>query len=202
VTSSAALVRLLQYQHLRVFTTSDLSTLSGLAGPAAAQALRRLAREELVVRIKRGLWMNHLAPDMNPCEAVPYLRAPWPAYVSLHSALADQGVIEDIPQVVYGVSAAIPKRYQTPAGAFHIHHLPERLMWGYDMKRIGQASYPMADPEKAFLDTVYLSLIPRSPIEMPRKRGRRWNLDRRKLRDYAGRFGFEPLSDYVRRNDF
>lgn len=197
--SAASLIRVVQKHSLRVFTTADIITLTGLSPAAATKALARLAVEDLVARIKRGVWVGKLGAEFNPYEAVAHLRAPWPAYVSLYSALADFGVVQEIPQIVYGVSAAPPKRYRTSIGEFRIHHLPERLIWGYEMKRQGQSSYPIADPEKAFLDLVYLALVPRSPLELPRKRERKWDLDKEKLGRYAARFDFEPLTNWLKK---
>jgi predicted transcriptional regulator of viral defense system len=196
--SAASLIKLIQKHALRIFTTSDIITLTGLAPAAATKALTRLAGEDLVARIKKGVWVSKLAADLNPYEAVPYLRAPWPAYVSLYSALADYDVVEEIPQVVYGVSPSAAKRYRTSIGEFSIHHLPERLIWGYEVRRQGRSSYPVAEPEKAFLDLVYLALIPRSPLELPHKRERKWNLDEEKLKRYAGRFKFKPLTNWLK----
>ncbi len=198
--SAASLLKLIHRHGLRVFTSSDIITLTGLAPAAATKALTRLAGQDLVGRIKKGVWVSKLMADMNPYEAVPYLRAPWPAYVSLYSALADYGVVEEIPHLVYAVSSATPKRYRTSIGEFSIHHLPERLIWGYEAKRQGQACYPIAEPEKAFLDLVYLALIPRSPVELPHRRERKWNLDKEKLRRYAARFKFEPLTNWLRKS--
>ncbi|MDE1977289.1 MAG: hypothetical protein KGI84_08535 [Elusimicrobia bacterium] len=195
--SAASILKLIQRHGLRVFASADIITLTGLSSAAATKALTRLAGQDLVDRIKKGVWVSKLSADLNPYEAVPYLRAPWPAYVSLYSALADYGVVEEIPHVVYAVSPALPKRYRTSIGEFSIHHLPERLMWGYEMRRQGQASYPMADPEKAFLDLAYLALVPRSPLELPHKRERRWNLNKEKLKRYAARFKFEPLTAWL-----
>lgn len=197
--SAASLLKIIQNHALRVFTTADIITLTGLAPAAATKALTRLAGEDLVARIKKGVWVSKLTVDLNPYEAVPYLRAPWPAYISLYSALADYGLVEEIPQVVYGVSAAPPKRYRTAIGEFSIHHLPERLIWGYEIKSQGQASYPVAEPEKAFLDLAYLALIPRSPLELPHRRERKWELDKAKLKRYAGRFKFKPLTNWLKR---
>lgn len=197
--SAAALLKLLAKHELRVFTTADIITLTGLAPAAATKALTRLAGEDLVSRIKKGVWVSRLSTDLNPYEAVPYLRAPWPAYTSLYSALADYGLIEEIPQVVYGVSSAPPKRYRTSIGEFSIHHLPERLIWGYEITRQGHARYPIAEPEKAFLDLIYLALIPRSPLELPHKRERKWDLDKAKLKRYADRFKFKPLTNWLKK---
>lgn len=185
---------------LRVFTTADLVTLADIRSPAATQALRRLSAQGLMRRIKRGVWVSRFSDDVHPYEAVAHLAAPWPAYVSLHSVLADCGVVEEIPQVIFVVSSGRPRRYETALGSFHVHHLPQRLIWGYAMRPVGPARCPVAEPEKAFLDLAYLALIPRSPIRFPHRRGRRWDLNRDKLLRYAKRFRFRPLGDYLRKN--
>ena len=176
--------------------------LTGLSAGTASQLLIRLSRTGAVRRLKRGVWANTLFQDLNPYEAVPHLVAPWPAYVSLYSALSDYGVIEDVPQAVYAVTTAIPRRYKTAQGDFHFHHLPERLMWGYSMRRAGSAFYPIAEPEKAFLDLCYLGLTIRSPLGLPRRREPRWNLDGAKVRAYASRFAYPPLKEYVIKEKF
>jgi len=196
--AAADLIGLFRSHRLRVFTTSDLATLAGFDGVAAAQALGRLETKGLVCRLKRGVWANRLAPGLNPYEAVAALRAPWPCYVSLYSVLADRGIIAEIPQGVYAVSASLPRSFRTPLASYSIHHLPERFMWGYEFSDTGEASYPEADAEKAFLDLAYLSLIPRSKLALPRPRGR-WALDRPKLGAYARRFGFAPLTKLLRK---
>lgn len=198
--SATSLLKLLRRHNLRVFTSADVITLTGLTSSAASKALARLSGQDLVVRVKKGVWCAKLSEGLNPYEAVPYLRAPWPAYVSLYSALADYGVVDEIPHVVYAVSSAMPKRYKTSIGEFSVHHLPQRLIWGYEIKRQGPWSYPMAHPEKAFLDLVYLALTPRSPLEFPRAREGRWNLDKKILRRYAARFQFEPLMIWLKKN--
>lgn len=129
--TSTEIFRLLQEHQFRVFTTADLITLTGLAASNATATLARLASRDLLVRIKRGVWVNKSAPDLNPYEALPHLRTPWPAYASLHSALA---------------------------------------------------------------------LTPRSPLGLPPKRGRAWKLDGSKLKRYASRFRFEPLTRWLREN--
>jgi predicted transcriptional regulator of viral defense system len=169
---------------------------------SATQSLGRLAAKGLASRLKRGLWANLLAPDLNPYEALAHLRAPWPAYVSLYSALADYGVIEEAPQIIYGVSSAPNKRFRTPIGDFRIHHLPDRLMWGYEMRGSGAGQYLMAGREKAFLDQVYLALTPRAEVGFPHKRGSAWELDRAKLLRCSKRFRFPPLDRWLWENGF
>lgn len=196
--TAAEIIQLIREQALRVFTTSDFLTFSKEAPDAATHALARLASRGLLVKLKKGIWLSKIGPEIHPYEAVPYLRAPWPAYVSLHSALADFGVVEEIPHAIYGVSSAVPKRYQTPVGEFRIHHLPQELIWGYETRQFGAGAYLMAEREKAFLDLAYLALTRRSPLELPVKRGRKWDLEGSKLREYSKRFDYRPLTQWLK----
>jgi len=86
-TSATDVLGLLRKNELRVFRTSDIATLAGVGLSAATHLLERLRIQGLVIKIKRGLWLNGHSPGPNSFELVPYLTAPWPSYVSLHSAL-------------------------------------------------------------------------------------------------------------------
>jgi predicted transcriptional regulator of viral defense system len=198
--TSSEIIRLLREHNLRIFTTADFITLSGLKDVNATKALVRLAVQNLVVRIKRGVWANKLVSDLNPYEAVPFLRSPWPAYVSLYSALADYGVVEEIPHLIYAVTSTMPRKYSTTLGEFRFHHLPQPLIWGFEIRQMGAGQYPMAEQEKAFLDLVYLALTPRSVLRLPYKRERTWDLDKIKLTAYARRFDYEPMERWLKAN--
>jgi predicted transcriptional regulator of viral defense system len=198
--TATEIIGILRRNNLRVFTTADIITLSGLTDVTTTQHLLRLASQNIIVRIKRGVWVNKLVADLNPYEAVPFLRAPWPAYVSLHSALADYGVVQEIPHVIYAVTSTMPRQYSTAIGEFRFHHLPERLIWGFEVRQTGLGHYPVADREKAFLDLIYLALTPRSPLQLPHKRGRTWELDKAKLSVYAKRFQYTPLESWLKAN--
>lgn len=196
--SASDVLGTLRKSGLRIFRTGDFALLTGLKGTAAVKALARLEKREWLIKLRRGLWASRLAGDLNPYEMVPHLTSPWPSYVSLHSILSDEGVIEEIPHVAYAVTSGRPAIYRTPLGQIHVHHLPSAMLWGYSMRRSGGGTYPAADREKAFLDLVYLALSRRSPLKLPPKRGRSWKLDRDKLRAYARRFKHPGLSLYLK----
>lgn len=190
--SGLDLIRILHDHRLRTFTTGDFQTLTRLSSVAAAQALRRLAGRKLVLKMKRGLWVNQLA-NIHVFEVVPYLTLPWLSYVSLYSALSQYGIVAEVPHVIYAVTCGPPSKYKTAVGDFFFHHLPNHLMWGYEVRKEGESTYVIAEPEKAFLDLVYLALIPRSLLRLPTKRERRWKLDTTKLKKYVRRFQFQPM---------
>ncbi len=196
--SATGLLKALQTKGLRTFTTADVITLLDMTPTAATQALRRLAAQGLLASLKRGVWVNRMLADLHPYEAITHLSAPWPSYISLYSALSYHGIVEEVPQTVYAVTTGRGGKLKNPLGTYHLHHLPPRLLWGFRLEKQGSASFPMAEPEKAFLDLAYLGLIPRSPLGMPYTRNKRWELDVDKLTTYAKRFRYPPLMNYLR----
>jgi predicted transcriptional regulator of viral defense system len=136
-----------------VVTTSDAAAALGLRIDAASQTLRRLRRAGLVFSLRRGLWAIDAVPD-RLCVAE-YVAAPYPAYVSLQTALYLRGMIEQIPQVVYVVSLARSAKVVAAETAFSIHHLPPDLFGGFDLDT--KTGAKLARPEKALFDVAYLS---------------------------------------------
>lgn len=140
---------------LPVIETREAAARLGLAVAAANQQLSRLERSGLVLRLRRGLWA--LRRDVDPFVLPAYLTAPFPAYVSLWSALARHGMIEQIPRQVYVASLARTQHISTALGEFSIHHIAPELFQGYEHLAGGGH---LAGPEKALFDTVYV-LVPR-----------------------------------------
>lgn len=188
---------LIKSQGLRFFRTSDILTLTGLKASATTQALQRLAGKGLLTQLKRGVWANRLADPLDPAEAVQHITFPSPSYISLYTALSRQGAIDDVPRAVYAVTTGRPTRLHTPLADFHIHHLPARLFWGFQQSHSSGGTFPMAEKEKAFLDLTYLGLTPRSPLGVPYSRRKKWDMDPDKIRRYAARFDFPPLTKHL-----
>jgi hypothetical protein len=106
-------------------------------------------------------------------------------------------VTEEVPSVIYGITAGRPLRLKNSLGEFRFHHLPGPLFWGYAPAG-AYRNYALAEPEKAFLDLVYLGLHPRSPLGLPFSRHGRWPLDMQKLHRYAQKFRSRKLNGYIR----
>ncbi len=190
--TAARLIQKLRENRLRVFTTRTAATLLGVSPSAASQLLNRLAREKLLLRLKRGIWANLLAPSLRIEEAVPYLTDPWISYVSLYSALSEHGLIAEVPRQVYGVTAGRPGCWDTSLGRVSLHHIPADQVWGFEMKRTGDGSFPLATPEKAYLDTLYLASVPRSPIQKPPFRHPP-RFDPKRMREYLKKWDLRHL---------
>jgi predicted transcriptional regulator of viral defense system len=134
-----------------VVTTEDVALRLGLTVSAATRALGRLEAAGLIVHLRRGLWS--LDPKIDPLLLPEYLTAPYPAYVSLQSALLLHGMIRQVPQVIYAASLAPTKRVKTRVGEYSIHRLAPSFYGGFASAAGGVR---LATPEKALLDVLYL----------------------------------------------
>jgi hypothetical protein len=70
-------------------------------------------------------------PDIDPFVIAPYLTAPFPAYVSLWSALSTHGMIEQIPRQVFVCSLGRARTVKTTRATYTIHHLAAEVFGGY-----------------------------------------------------------------------
>ena len=152
MTATEALARL-QALKVPVVTTADAAALLGQSVSAASQVMRRLRAAGLVVSLRKGLWSVGAAPDR--LTLVEYLSAPYPAYVSLQSALYLRGAISQIPGVVFAVSLGRSGRIVTTVGTFSVHHIPPELFGGFEY--LPDSGVKLALPEKALIDLLYLS---------------------------------------------
>ena len=133
--------------------TSDVAATLGVSPAHASTVLARLAAARHLVRVRQGVWVF---PDrVDPVALPEYLTFPFPAYVSLQSALYLHGMISQIPSVTYAVSLARTRRYPTPLGTVSVHHVGPRFFFGYE--ETGRRGGRLATPEKALVDFLYLA---------------------------------------------
>lgn len=145
-----------------VVSTRDAAARWHKSQQRAGQRLRAMEESGLALRLRRGLWA--LDPDIEPAVLAPYLTAPFPAYVSLWSALAEHGMIEQIPRHTSVASTARSQRIATPVEDLQIHRVAPELFTGYE----GSASTGyVATPEKALFDTVYVRAAAGSKAHFP-----------------------------------
>lgn len=187
-------LRRLQRLGVPVFETRDASALLEVTPANANMILRRLADQDLITHLARGRWAMGTAL---PRFALPELiSAPYPAYVSMQSALFHRGLIEQVPAVVYAVTLGKPRRVSTPLGTISFHRLPPELFVGYEIEPDGSK---IATAEKALFDTLYLAparsrLFARLPeLEIPREF--RWQ----ELRELAALVKFSRRRVHIER---
>jgi len=136
-----------------VVESRDVAALLKVSASNATAILRRLASRGMIVHLSRGRWLVDGKIDRN---ALPELiLAPYPAYISLQSALFHHGLIEQIPSVLYAITPARPRRLRTPLGTLSFHRMPPELFEGFELSSGSDAK--IATPEKALFDLLYLA---------------------------------------------
>lgn len=135
-----------------VFTTADAAIRLGVANGHASVILARLAASGQLIRLRRSVWAK--AGGVDPLALPEYLTAPFPAYVSLQSALYLHGMISQVPAVTYAVSLARTRRFTTPMGTVSVHHVQPSFFFGFEDAGHGGR---LATPEKALVDFLYLT---------------------------------------------
>ena len=176
-----------------VITTGEATAAWRVSPATAAQRLRSLGDSGVITRIRRGLWA--LEPEIDPFAVGPYLTAPRPAYVSLWSALARHGMIEQIPRSISLVSLDRARRIPTAFGVYEVHKVVPELFTGYSSEAEGVY---LALPEKALFDLVYVRTVsghvPHLPeLTLPTR------FDRKLLSHWNGRIASSRLRTLVSR---
>ncbi len=139
-----------------IFTTRELSLISGKSASVVTQSLNNLVKEGIIVKIYRGLWASELLESLSPYDVIPHLFPRQRAYISFISALHLHGIIEQIPQVMTLASTAHARIIRTKIGVFDVHRISPLFFTGFGWyKETG--NFLIAEPEKALVDSLYLS---------------------------------------------
>lgn len=176
-----------------LFETKDVAAVLQVRESNATKIASRLTNGGFILKLSRGKWA--LQRNVNTLAVAEHLTSPYPAYISLQSALYLHGMISQIPAVTYVVSLGRPRRYETPLGTFSIHHIDAEFFFGFDLDRSGR--YKIALPEKALVDLVYFSptrtrlFTSLSELEIPK--GFHWD----RAFDMAGKIRYRSRRAFV-----
>jgi predicted transcriptional regulator of viral defense system len=136
-----------------VFTTRDAAARLRIPNGHASVSLARLLAAGQLMRLRRGVWA--LPNRVDPLALPEYLTAPFPAYVSLQSALYLHGMTSQMPAITYAVTLARTRRVTTPLGTVSLHHVQPAFFFGFE--EVGRAGGRLATPEQALVDFLYLT---------------------------------------------
>jgi predicted transcriptional regulator of viral defense system len=139
-----------------VFTTHELAAVSGKSLSAVTQSLNFLEKQGLIFKIYRGIWAEAGNERVSPYSVIPFLFPRQRVYISFVSALHMHGIIEQIPQVITLASTAHTRIVKTKIGTFSVHKISPLFFNGFDWYK-GNGSFLIAEPEKALIDSLYLS---------------------------------------------
>lgn len=148
---------LLNTEGFVIFTTREFANGAGISMSAAAKRLSRLSDKKFLTRITKGVWGNTSHPYFHPLSCVPYLLGKEQGYVSFLTALHLHGVVSQIPKSIQVATTGRGRVLDSPIGRYEFFQIkPELMKQGAEWSET-QLPYLVATPEKALLDTLYLS---------------------------------------------
>lgn len=183
----------LKEKRIFLFSSLDITRLFGVSKTAASFLVYRYAKRGFIVRAKRGLYSF---ADALPPENYIANKLYEPSYISLESALSYHRVI---PETVYEITSVTPKstrRFQTLGRVFTYHTIKKSAFTGYTLEKRGGFSFMIAEPEKAFVDTLYLRML---AGEKPLRRFDKGKINKAKAIRYAELFGNTNIIGIVKR---
>jgi predicted transcriptional regulator of viral defense system len=136
------------------FTTNEISAFSGKSPSTVSQTLKYLEREKIVFKVFRGIWAETGHKKLSPYSVIPLLLPGHRGYASFTSALHMHGIIEQIPQEITVASTDHTKKIKT--AVVDIHRLTPGFFKGFGWYK-GSGDFLIAEPEKALVDSLYLS---------------------------------------------
>ena len=167
-----------------VILARELATKYKLPVASVQKALLRLKDRGLVSRVAEGVYANRLVRDIAAADFIRVLRPN--SYVSLESALGHWGLSTQTPVALTCVTTGKPIEYRVPEFAIRFRTISRNLYWGFVEKQTRYATYLLAEPEKALLDWVYLSLQGGARPSLDEIEFK--SLSKEKLVEYATRF--------------
>jgi predicted transcriptional regulator of viral defense system len=121
-----------------------------------SKVLSRQKARGLIDVVTHKVYVNKFATDFSPRDFVNILRPD--SYISLDSGLNHWGISTQSPIALTCVTTGSPREYRNHSFAIAFRRISPKLFWGFTQRRTRYAAYKIAEPEKALLDWVYLSL--------------------------------------------
>lgn len=95
-----------------------------------------------------------------------------PSYVSLETALSYYSLIPEVAMQVTSVTTKATRRFENAYGVFTYRSVKSSLFFGVQLVLVQGEKVKMAEPEKAFADTIYFFLREGKPLN---EENLRWN---------------------------
>jgi predicted transcriptional regulator of viral defense system len=131
------------------YTAINIQDITGLSKKSAYDTLERLAEQELLVKVKAGIYVPaFIEPDLEKIANEIY----YPSYVSFDTALQRRGVSDQIPYTITMATTKPPKKIILGGREVMYRRLKKELFFGYTLEK----GVYIAEAEKAVLDQLYM----------------------------------------------
>lgn len=171
------------------FTLSDVRKVSRHTEKSVRVEMSRLASSGDIVRLEKGVYCKDVAQvDWEEYACRRYA----PSYISFEYALAIHNVLSQKPVQSTLATKNRTRRVLVADRELVYRHIQPKMYWGY--ARSGR-SY-IADPEKAFLDLLYMSV--RGYANFDSEEMNLGILNKKKIREYTAKIDIVKMTEVVR----
>lgn len=143
-----------KFQSYQVFSLQDVKK---FFPNFSYRQIDRWEKKGYLLKIKQGFYT---LADQEVDQNFSFLianRIYHPSYISLEKALKYYGLIPEEVFQITSVSTKKTAEFDTPIGNFSYRHISSKLFWGYELVKVGNSKFLIAEAEKAFLDYLYLN---------------------------------------------
>ena len=181
---------------VETFRDKEFARLFQLRPEQTYGVLHRLVSVGILRRLANGRYL-FVGLSGSPAEAQPFYlgtRLVEPSYVSFWSALHYYGWTEQAPRMILFATTRVSGRRRVGSYSFRFVKLAPSRFFGYAAVRDGNLEVPLAEPEKAIVDSLYLPLTAGGmglvASALPESLA---TLDVARLQSYAARMGTRSL---------
>lgn len=167
------------------------------------QSLYRWKSKGYVQALKRNLYeltypKNESIPDYYIAQ-----RLYSPSYISLETALSYYNLIPEVPMAITSITTKPTRRFKNEHGLFIYRSVQASVFSGYQVDKVNEFDFFIAEPEKAFVDFVYFKMIDENRFDLEAERlspSQFKKLSRKKLKSHASLYQMnieEVCGDYL-----
>jgi len=174
------LLRKLENTGKAYYTPADMAKITGLSGTALKVRVSRLKKAGVIESAGRGIYT---VPGVKADPEKAANDALYPSYISFGSALSKYGVVSEVPYVLEFATTKPTRRKKIGGMNVLYRKLRKELFFGYSLA----GGVFIAEPEKAFLDLLYMKVMGKEKGLEPDKIDR-GKINRKKAMAYASKF--------------
>ena len=182
----------LKEKKIFLFTSLDVKRIFSISKIATTFLLHRYAKQGLIMRLKKGLY---LFPEAGVPDFYIANKLYEPSYISLETALSYYGIIPETVYEITSVTTKATRRFKVKDKIFSYRSLKKEVFTGYSGHQQRGSTFLMAEPEKAFVDLCYLKMISN---EKPLDRFSREKIKTTKTLRYAKLFNNKKLIKIIK----
>ena len=140
------------------FREDEFRRLLHLDASRAHRVIHRLARDGGIQRLANGRYvvLGGRGADVLGDSLFLATRFAEPSYVSFWTALSYYGWTDQAPRIVFVANLRRSGSRAVEAHRIRLVRLPTKRFFGYEMARAGSVAFPIAQGEKALVDSLYL----------------------------------------------